>query len=565
VIVCGKCGHENDEQEAYCAKCGVNLRWAGDPIPAKPEAAPSDKRSDATGPPGTSGTSGSARDGGATVPSGDAPAEVSPVAPAADTATTTKAVPIQAREDDSARAPEPVSGAAAAGGTEASASWVVEGGPSKPRAAEGPAVSDQGEATRAASESAPRAGVLSAGAGAAATTAGVGAGGSVPGGDVGTTAVTPGPNEVICPVCSTPNDLSRTFCKRCGNRLRSIAAPPQSPPPPPPRFPLTGSALIGGAGVLLVAVIAAGAWWFFGRGGSPTPSPAPSAVASATAVTPTASGPTASASPSASPSGTPFGATGLIVYASDRTGNNEIFVIDLGTRTVTQITDRPGRDWDPELSPDRSRIAWAAETGIRIADMPGGEGAFEFTHNGTKDISPSWSPDGKTIAFASSRDGDLEIYLRTAVEGATDLAKLTSNSVPDYEPVWSPTRKEIAFTRGEGDDKHIRIVDLVTKQGRAVPSHDAVDEDPAWSPDGDQIAFASGPAHDRTDIYVMDRDGKILTQLTTDGASNHDPAWSPDGKFIVYATGGDLVIVDVATGATQVLEYPGSDNWPSWR
>ncbi len=208
-------------------------------------------------------------------------------------------------------------------------------------------------------------------------------------------------------------------------------------------------------------------------------------------------------------------------------------------------------------------------TRIRIADIDGGNG-WEFTHTGLKDQSPAWDPDDETIAFASSRDGDFDIYLRPVIEGTAKLDRLTDSPKADLEPAWAPNGREVVFTRGEGDASEIMLIDLVTRNVTRLTKNDDRDIDPTWSPDGKTIAFSRDNG-DGYDIYTMVVETKKATRLTSDGAGNQDPVWSPDGLFIAYqssADGGekDLFVMDAATGdVVRQFEEPGTDRWASWR
>lgn len=103
------------------------------------------------------------------------------------------------------------------------------------------------------------------------------------------------------------------------------------------------------------------------------------------------------------------------------------------------------------------------------------------------DSHPSWSPDGKTIAFTTNRWGDLEIALINP--DGSNLRRLTQSKGLDDYPVWSPDGRYVAFTSNRDGNLEIYVQPL---DGPAinVTRHEAIDNFPAWTPDG-RLGFVS--------------------------------------------------------------------------
>jgi TolB protein len=147
---------------------------------------------------------------------------------------------------------------------------------------------------------------------------------------------------------------------------------------------------------------------------------------------------------------------------------------------------------------------------------------------------PVWSPDGRSIYFASTRDGNGDIY-RMDADGKNPV-NLTHHPDDDFHPSISPDGKQLIFRSHrlpEGlylmntDGTHLRqLTDFGLR--------------PAWSPDGRRIAF-----YGHQDIWVIDIDGINLTNLTQDGVGNFAPAWSPDGRQIAYGSWRDWAAGEV--------------------
>ena len=177
-----------------------------------------------------------------------------------------------------------------------------------------------------------------------------------------------------------------------------------------------------------------------------------------------------------------------------------------------------------------------------------GNNQQRLTDNDFFDTSPSWSPDGKRIAFSSRRDGHFigefglsyEIYVMDADGG--NEQRLTENRKTDSSPSWSPDGKWIAFTSDrKGDDVNfeIYVMDANGENTRRLTNNRVYDAFPSWSPDGERIVFVSNPdgKHENYEIYVMDNDGGNQQKLTNNPHRDTAPEWlnspfsvSPAGK-----------------------------------
>ncbi len=175
------------------------------------------------------------------------------------------------------------------------------------------------------------------------------------------------------------------------------------------------------------------------------------------------------------------------------------------------------RDGDYDIY---TRWTISREVAHQLTDAPGYDGQ------------PAWEPwrrgpggEADAIAFVSDRDGDLDIYVMNTSGGR--LRQLTDHPGRDQGPAWSPDGSRIAFMSDRDADVDIYVMDADGRNVRQPTDHSGGDEFPAWSPDGTQIAFASNRDGDsRGDIYVMDVNGGNVRQLTNDQHSNEDPTWA---------------------------------------
>jgi Tol biopolymer transport system component len=194
---------------------------------------------------------------------------------------------------------------------------------------------------------------------------------------------------------------------------------------------------------------------------------------------------------------------------------------------------------------------------VRLQTAP--EGNFE----------PSVSPDGKQVAFVSSRDGDPEIYVMDLGSGAT--RRLTFFHKEDWAPQWSPDGRFIAFLSSREGRVRVFVVQPDGAGTRAVSgSADTGEErDIAWSPDGRTLAFVGRAARGQARIWKVAMDGSPPVAVTEGASKDDQPAWSPDGKYLAYvsekAGNAELFLMRAdGSGKTRLTRAPGADWLPRW-
>jgi Tol biopolymer transport system component len=188
-------------------------------------------------------------------------------------------------------------------------------------------------------------------------------------------------------------------------------------------------------------------------------------------------------------------------------------------------------------SPDGKTIAFASWSRVLLVDSDG-NGQRNNTRT-WRNILPNWSPDGRRIAFVRSRGNtDAEIYVMNA--DGSGLRRLTRNApdVWDMQPIWSPNGRRIAFLRAQERRKGNSLKALTTEVW--VVNTDgggqrrlASGQPSAWSPDGRKLAFTGAP--DRNPgLYVVNADGTGERRLNAMGVGFASATWSPDGQKILF-------------------------------
>jgi TolB protein len=250
-----------------------------------------------------------------------------------------------------------------------------------------------------------------------------------------------------------------------------------------------------------------------------------------------------------------------MVYASTRHSEHpDLYVQRVDGTSVTQLTNDSADDAFPVFSPDGKRIAFCStRTGtwqVYVMDADG-RNAVQVSSGRTQCIHPTFSPDGKRVAFSSlgARSGQWELWTASLDGGEQKMIGY------GLFPSWSPRKDldRIAYQRPRQRGSRwfsLWTIDLVDGEGRR-PTEVAVSPvaavvTPAWSPDGRRIAFATvvEPAGDgaakgrgQQDVWTVDADGSHRQRLTDGSGSNLMPFWAADGRvyFISDRDGHECV------------------------
>ncbi|MBN1190588.1 MAG: PD40 domain-containing protein [Dehalococcoidales bacterium] len=265
------------------------------------------------------------------------------------------------------------------------------------------------------------------------------------------------------------------------------------------------------------------------------------------------------------------GRTGKIVFDSDESGYYEIYSVDADGSNRKKLTDLQTESHQPVWSPNGRSIAFASEYGnnryIFVMNF-NGSGLKPITSSYFSD-NPAWSPDGRKIAYASASFANNPAIYVIDADGSNPV-RLTNNSFPEYNPVWSPDGTKIAFERYM-DNNHtdIWVMNIDGTDMRNLTNDPADDREPAWSPDGTRIAFTSN-RNSNHDIYLMDADGTNVKRLTSHPNMGKDPCWSPDGTMLAYSghsssgCSGILIMTADGSNPVQVTSNSYNDIHPDW-
>ncbi|WP_343216871.1 Tol-Pal system beta propeller repeat protein TolB [Kistimonas asteriae] len=189
------------------------------------------------------------------------------------------------------------------------------------------------------------------------------------------------------------------------------------------------------------------------------------------------------------------------------------------------------------------------------ADMDGRR-AVTVLRSGEPILAPSWSPDGKKIAYVSFETGRPAIYIQELATG--ERQKMTSFKGLNSAPVWSPDGTRLALVLSRSGNPDIYTLDVATKKLTQVTRHFAIDNEPAWMPDGKSLVFTSNRGGS-AQIYQIPATGGDARRLTFEGRFNARAKVFPDGQSIAMVHKGkgqsdyNIAVLDLESGRTRTL------------
>jgi TolB protein len=257
--------------------------------------------------------------------------------------------------------------------------------------------------------------------------------------------------------------------------------------------------------------------------------------------------------------------------------HGDVFVMNADGSHVVHV----GRGYDPSWSPDGTRLAFRAGepnsrsrvTEIDVIDPSGGGLVRHSVRQGSPSTAgrPTWSADGRTIAFATYDGIDA-----VRAGGGNRVSRISqyrgSRACYDLQPAWSPDGTKIAFAvecEGKALGLWIESPDGSHRhQLLAVPHTMGWYRYPVWSPDNGKIVFeADARGGAPTYVMVTKADGTHVRRLAIEGQSGEmsaRPVWSPDGSHILFARTDGLYVMNADGSGLVQLTHRAGDEEPAW-
>ncbi len=259
--------------------------------------------------------------------------------------------------------------------------------------------------------------------------------------------------------------------------------------------------------------------------------------------------------------------TSKILYVSTQTGNKELFLMDWDGHNPRQLTRNGSINLSPDISPDGKEIIFTSyKRGNPDLYKRAVSSTVEVPVSSRRglNITGAWSPDGSKIALSLSKDGNTEIY--TMSKTGSSLNRLTVSRSANVSPAWTPDGGKIVFVSDRLGKPQLFIMDANGGNVRRFGNGGGYTVNPSWSPKGDKLAFARSSGGFQ--IFVINADGTGEMQLTNQG-NNERPRWSADGRLIAYSSrrGGQEAIYVMradGSGQTKVSRSRGNCQHPVW-
>lgn len=239
--------------------------------------------------------------------------------------------------------------------------------------------------------------------------------------------------------------------------------------------------------------------------------------------------------------------TKIIYVSEDKAGRRHLYEMDYDGFGPRRLTADPILSLMPNWSPDRRSVVYTTYrqnnqeiVRLELGKGLGGGDTRSLVPPQTLNITPAVSPNGRLLAYASAKDstkkGNSDIFMMNL---STNMkTRLTKKASAELSPTWSPDGRELAFTSDQTGRPQIYIMRADGKNVRRLTFDGRYNAAPAWSPRGDWIAYVCRLPKKGFKLCRISVDGKRRVQMTSGPSSEIDdsPSWAPDGRHLVFSS-----------------------------
>lgn len=180
-------------------------------------------------------------------------------------------------------------------------------------------------------------------------------------------------------------------------------------------------------------------------------------------------------------------------------------------------------------------------------------------------LSPSWSPDGRKLAYVSFEHKRPEVFVQNLLDGSR--MRVSGRAGLNSAPAWSPDGRKLAITLSDDGNADIYLLNVGDQSLSRVTNDPNIDTEPDWAPDGQSLYFTSSRSG-QPQIYRVSAQGGRAQRVSFDGPYNAAPDVSPDGREIALVHGENgryrIGILDLASGTIRIMTEGFLDESPSF-
>ncbi len=268
-----------------------------------------------------------------------------------------------------------------------------------------------------------------------------------------------------------------------------------------------------------------------------------------------------------------------LAFVSDRDGNREIYIVDLiwldgytqwKVENLKNITNSSEQDWTPSFSPVDELIVFTTyfpegdNYDVFIMNYDG-KNKINLTNSNGYEKFPQFSPDGSFIIYQGWEKGKMEIFFTSLIDlNRINLTRnINSNDIISHGRSFTPDGQKIIFTSERDGNRNIYIMNSDGTNQTQLTSNENDDYEPTVSNDGEKIIFTSERDGNK-EIYSLSIDGKNLKNLTNNPGDDWNPRFYPDGNKIIFQSNRDgnweiYLMERNGNGQKNLTNHPSTD------
>ncbi|MDD5728678.1 MAG: hypothetical protein PHV59_08950 [Victivallales bacterium] len=249
--------------------------------------------------------------------------------------------------------------------------------------------------------------------------------------------------------------------------------------------------------------------------------------------------------------------------------SKNIYACDIDGADLQRITAYPGICIEPEWLPDGRSLLYTrynrASTYV-IQTIPASQKSRIVAAYKGMNLGASPSPNGKFLALILSRDGQVDLYIKSLDSRAR--RRLTNDQAPEASPCWNPSGNAICYASGRRGNPQLYVISVSGGVPRRLPAGGSEAVNPDWSKDN-QIVYSAKLGSNYT-IATLDLDGQRPGKIVIRAAGDWEsPSWAPDNRHIVcyrtYQGHADIYLVDTWSGRVKpLIRLKNNASMPCW-